>query len=256
LKAVHLSPSSITSWARLGAATADSAASTDGRGRVSAKVGEACLSAAEKLAMFELLGVARDAASSGNNGEELAAKDLSTALSGIAKTALCSGTCSGGGGKGKAGTRSRAVRATSRAVHLYPGEPSSWGYLARAMVGEALSSVHKSPGTQDVMLRDAHSLFRGIPKPKSDSGPTRGDGSQDSLLRAEADYLQLLLGQNDTHYGSSTESFPAALMAARVAAHGGVDGHGGREDAIKRYKLALREQPRASVGWRELAACY
>lgn len=71
-------------------------------------------------------------------------------------------------------------------------------------VGEALSSVHKSPGTRDVMLRDAHSLFRGIPKPKSDSGPTRGDGSQDSLLRAEADYLQLLLGQNNTHDGSST----------------------------------------------------
>ncbi|CAM9170607.1 unnamed protein product [Ectocarpus sp. 12 AP-2014] len=208
--------------------------------------------------MFELLGVARDAGSGGggDNGEELAAKDLATALSGIAKTVLCSGTCSGGGGKGKAGTRSRAVRATSRAVHLYPGEPSSWRYLARAMVGEALSSVHKSPGTRDVMLRDAHSLFRGIPEPKSDSGPTRRDGSQDSLLRAEADYLQLLLGQNNTHDGSSIESFPAALMAARMAAHGGVDGHGGREDVIKRYKLALREQPRASVGWRELAACY
>ncbi|CAB1097731.1 unnamed protein product [Ectocarpus sp. CCAP 1310/34] len=261
LKAVHLSPSSITSWARLGAATADSAAATDGRGRVSAKVGEACLSAAEKLAMFELLGVARDAGSGGggNNGEELAAKDLGTALSGIAKTVLCSGRCSGGGGKGKAGNRSRAVRATSRAVHLYPGEPSSWRYLARAMVGEALSWVYKSPGTRDVMLRDAHSLFRGIPKPKSDSGPTRGDGSQDSLLRAEADYLQLLLGQKKTHDGSSTgktKSFPAALMAARLAAHGGVDGHGGHEDAIKRYKLALREEPRALVGWRELAVCY
>lgn len=56
------------------------------------------------------------------------------------------------------------------------------------------------------MLRDAHSLLRGIPKPnpKSDPGPTRGDGGQDSLLRAEADYPQLLLGEKSTHDGSNT----------------------------------------------------
>lgn len=144
MKAVHLSPSSISSWARLGAATADSAAAAaaaeDGHDRVSAKVGEACLKAAEKLGMFELLGVARDAGigGGGNNAEEPPAKDLATALSGIAKTVLCSG----GGGKGTAGTRNRAVRATSRAVHLYPGEPSAWRYLATAMVSEC-RAVHK-----------------------------------------------------------------------------------------------------------------
>lgn len=38
---------------------------------------------------------------------------------------------------------------------------------------------------------------------------------------------------------TAPESFPAALMAARVAAYGGVDGHGGREDAIKRCVIYL-----------------
>lgn len=117
--------------------------------------------------MFELLGVARDAGSGGggNNGEELAAKDLATALSGIAKTVLCSGTCSGGGGKGKAGTRGRAVRATSRAVHLYPGEPSSWRYLARAMV----SSV---PYTDGAGLSTASAICS-LPRWRKDCGMVR-----------------------------------------------------------------------------------
>lgn len=159
--AVHLSPSSISSWARLGAATADAAAALaedhlstptavngtgGGGGTVSSKLAEACLSATEKHAMFSLLGKARDAGSGSGTGTctngEFAAKELATSLSGIAKAVMC-----GGGGPGNSKSESdvggsgRAVRATSRAVHLYPGETLAWRCLATALVSAARGSI-------------------------------------------------------------------------------------------------------------------
>lgn len=166
---MHLSPSSISSWARLGAATADAAAATHAEGHrptpiaasgadgggggsggdaVSSRLAEACLSAAEKHAMFSLLGKARDAGNgSSSTGSRTSspdgdspAKELATSLSGIAKAVMCGGGGGGGGdgggGKsdGEVGASRRAVRATSRAVHLYPGETLAWRCLATALV--------------------------------------------------------------------------------------------------------------------------
>lgn len=170
---MHLSPSSISTWARLGAATADAAASHTEEGTstssshipsstlagtsgadsgcpVSAKLAEACLSAAEKHAKFSLLAKARDAGSGGSGGGgggtggEVAAKEVAATLSGIAKAVMCGGG-GGGGGEGASkkkkskdgvGVRasSRSVRATSRAVHLYPGDTLAWRCLATALV--------------------------------------------------------------------------------------------------------------------------
>lgn len=153
---MHLSPSSISTWARLGAATADGAAaqaeegaSSSGSGggsaesgrTVSAKLAEACLSAAEKHAMFALLAKARDTSGSGGGGSggtsgEVAAEELAASLSGITKAVMCGGE--GANKKSKAGVRiratSRSVRVTSRAVHLYPGDTLAWRYLATALV--------------------------------------------------------------------------------------------------------------------------
>ncbi|CAN0018429.1 unnamed protein product, partial [Laminaria digitata] len=65
-KAVHLSPSSTRSWARLGAVAADATAlietppgapsSSSPDSTISSKLAEACVSTAEKQAMFGLLG--------------------------------------------------------------------------------------------------------------------------------------------------------------------------------------------------------
>lgn len=171
---MHLSPSSISTWARLGAATADDAAShaeeavrpgcsgggggggADSGLPASAKLAEACLAAAEKHAMFCLLSKARDAGSSGVGGSgsatsgKVGAKELAGSLSGIAKATMCGGVGGGeggGGGKKKSksdvgvGASTRSVRATSRAVHLYPGDTLAWRCLATALVSTFTARV-------------------------------------------------------------------------------------------------------------------
>eukprot|EP00903_Cladosiphon_okamuranus_P012909 g12052.t2 len=298
-KAVHLSPSSISSWARLGAATADEAASHSGQGvhpgcsgggsdgasrglAVSAKLAEACLASAEKHAMYSLLAKARDAGSNAGGGSaggasgEVAAKELAASLSGIAKAVMCAGRV---GGKSKksgfgVGANRRSVRASSRAVHLYPGDTLSWRCLTTALVGDALASASVKPEVRDLMLGDARVLSRGLCEHHNrrnggDKDEDRdcglGAGVNVSMVHAEADYLQRLLGLEGSDDAECDGSFVSSLRAARAAAllvadasAGGSngDGGGGCEDAIKRYKLALQVQPRALVAWRELAACY
>lgn len=157
---MHLSPSSISTWARLGADAADAAAShtqealsSANTPSVSAKLAEACLSAAEKHAMFCLLAKARDAGGGGGGTSGVVvAQELAASLSGIAKAVMCGGECVGNNRKSKTTTKgksevgvgkraSRSVRATSRAVHLYPGDTLAWRCLAAALVSSLKSST-------------------------------------------------------------------------------------------------------------------
>ncbi|CAM9704269.1 unnamed protein product [Scytosiphon promiscuus] len=296
-KAVHLSPSSISSWARLGAAAADSAAAVattstksgdDGGTEVSSKLAEDCLLAAEKLAMFSLLGRARDAGAAsgggaaggggdGDNGRVSAvAKDLATSLSGIAKATMCGG--SDGGGRfeksknkgvgpsarvGEKGSSRTAVRQSCRAVHLYPGKTAAWRCLATALVGDSLSSVSEGRNARDAVLSDANILYRGISAIDSGRMGARSD-AENGMHGAEAQYTQMLLGYmgaGQADVQSPGSSFVESLMAARAAVlHGAdaadADGDAGREDAIERYKRALKIHPSSLVGWRELAVLY
>lgn len=143
-KAVHLSPSSIQSWARLGANISDAAATGAGCSPVpasqahatcvSSTLARACFAVAEKQAMFSLLGKPRDlgivgSKASGENGTgvaaDFAAVELAESLSGLGKTALCSGVV---------GSQVQALKTAVRAVHIYPGEPSAWRCVGAALV--------------------------------------------------------------------------------------------------------------------------
>lgn len=148
-KAVHLSPSSTRSWARLGAVAADATALTETSptgapgpapaDTIGSKLAEACVSTAEKQAMFGLLGKARGggagagvgaAAGAGNVGAgaaELSAREIAGSLLGFGKARL-----SGGGRKG--GAASGAAKACARAVHMYPAEATAWRLLAASLV--------------------------------------------------------------------------------------------------------------------------
>lgn len=146
--AVHLSPSSVRSWARLGAAVTESAvalpptldpateedASPDG---VSSELAGACVAVAESRAMFSVLAKARDAGlavagASGASGghataasSEVMAVELASSLSDLAKATLCGG---------KPGSSAGAVKAAARAVHTYPGGVAAWRCLGAALV--------------------------------------------------------------------------------------------------------------------------
>lgn len=150
-KAVHLSPASVQSWTRLGAAIADSSAErsanaskrgTSSRDEclpsASAALAETCFIAAEKQAAFVLRGKARGVGGGVGVGvgacgdtatavtAEVSAEELSEILVGLAKTALCSG---------KPGTPEKAVKAAVRAVHVYPGDVKARRCLGAALVG-------------------------------------------------------------------------------------------------------------------------
>lgn len=121
------------------------------------------------------------------------------------------------------------------------------------------------------MIGQAQVIYGGISD--ASCGPTRPPltpGQEESLISLsslEADYCGLLLNADQasasakseekvastasSSAGSSNEGqFGARLMAARTALCRG------EADAVGGYKLALRAQPTALVGWRELAACY
>ena len=138
-------------------------------------------------------------------------------------------------------------------------------------VDEALFSSERAAARD--LLGHAQAIYGGISD--ANCGPTRpllppGDEESFSLSTLEATYCGLLLNAEQVSATtaaarseekdasipcSPTESsnerpFGAHLMAARMALCCG------QTDAIEEYKLALRAQPTALVGWRELAACY
>lgn len=146
--AVHLSPSSVRSWARLGAVVTDSAvdlpptsipATDDGTSQdyVSSELAESCVAVAESQAMFSVLSKSRDAglAAAGASGAagggataaspEVTAVELASSLSDQAKAMLCGG---------KPGSSAGAVKAAARAVHVYPGAVEAWQSLGAALV--------------------------------------------------------------------------------------------------------------------------
>lgn len=140
-------------------------------------------------------------------------------------------------------------------------------------VDEALSSSD-SAASRD-LLGHAQVIYGGVadasPGPKR---PPLLPGQEEiplSVSTLEANYCGLLLSAGQASSataaaamseekdaiipfapaGSSNEiQFGVHLMSARMAlCRGGTD-------AVDGYKLALRAQPKALVGWRELAACY
>lgn len=146
--AVHLSPSSVRSWARLGAVITESAvtlpptldpATDEGTSPdcISSELAGACVAVAESRAMFSVLAKARDAglavagASGASGGHataasaEVMAVELASSLSDLAKATLCGG---------KPGSSAVAVKAAARAVHTYPGGVSAWRCLGAALV--------------------------------------------------------------------------------------------------------------------------
>lgn len=149
-KAVHLSPASVQSWTRLGAAVADSSAQRSANASeygtpsreeyfpsASAALAETCFVAAEKQAASVLLGKARGVGGGvgvGASGDtaEVSAEELSEIFVGVANSALCSG---------RPGTSEKAVKAAVRALHVYPGEVKAWRCLGAALVGVALGVV-------------------------------------------------------------------------------------------------------------------
>lgn len=148
-RAVHLSPSSTRSWARLGTVAADATAlaeeppagapSPAPDNIIASKLAGACVSTAEKQAMFGLLGKARggrveigisagaSAGTVGGGATELSAREVAGSFLGLGKARL-----SGGGRKG--GAVSGAAKACARAVHMYPAEPTAWRLLAASLV--------------------------------------------------------------------------------------------------------------------------
>lgn len=139
-KAVHLSPASVQSWTRLGAAVVDYSTQRSANASkcgipsaASAALAETCFLAAEKQAAFVLLGKARGVRLGGGIGvgargdtTEVSANELSEIFVGVAKTALCSG---------RPGTPEMAVKAAVRALHVNPGDVKARRCLGAALVG-------------------------------------------------------------------------------------------------------------------------
>lgn len=141
---MHLSPSSIRSWARLGVFVADSAASEglpSARDTASSNLAEACVAAAEKHAMSSLLGKALGGVGTGGGSGHptdattagFVAVELANNLSGQCKARLCGGNGGGGG----AGGASTALKAATRGVHIHPGEAAAWRCVGAALVSAA-----------------------------------------------------------------------------------------------------------------------
>lgn len=73
---------------------------------------------------------------------------------------------------------------------LFPPSP-----LHLVQVGDALSSAAVNPEARDLKLGDALSLYRGICDQRHECADRdRDDGLGLSMVAAEADYLQTLLG--------------------------------------------------------------
>lgn len=187
-KSVHLSPSSVKSWARLGTVLADDAvrrhqALISGLASSShtepseidesADLAMTCLRAAEKQALFKLLGTGLttpadlqvQVQSSGMRSSEgenythahgmsvdLSAYEYARILTGIAKAQLCGG---------KPGSSLRASKAVARAVHTYPGIGEAWGYLAVALVSIVLPPLPLLPplGSVDCRVSSAECRY-------------------------------------------------------------------------------------------------
>lgn len=179
-KSVHLSPSSVKSWARLGTVLADdavlrhqarisglaSSSHTEPSGiDESADLAMTCLKAAEKQALFNLMGTGRDlqVRSSGMRSSEgandinasmtvdLSAYEYARILTGIAKAQLCGG---------KPGSSLRAAKAVARAVHTYPGIGEAWDFLSVALVSIVLPPLSLLPPLGSVECRVPISIKR------------------------------------------------------------------------------------------------
>lgn len=150
-KAVHLSPSSVRSWIRLGTVVADAAVSRHStlpftspsstrecaEHKVPAELAHACLTVGKEQAKLKILNKNRDTHKGGSiahggsgaddtaMGVDITAADYAKGLCGLAKANLCGG---------KPGSSSQAAKTAARAVHMYPGAGSTWRCLAAALV--------------------------------------------------------------------------------------------------------------------------
>lgn len=138
-------------------------------------------------------------------------------------------------------------------------------------VGRALSS---SSGSKEALqtLRDARVIYQGIAGASQSKAQSHTKSEGESVSTFEVEYASRLLGggqdpANIAREGrvsslvarASAESSPTGSdypLARHLAAARTALGKGSEAVAIGRYKEAIRAQPTALVGWRELAAYY